>query len=80
MTSYPVYGYITSNVIFVVSQTFGVVTINHNFAPIFYLSFSSFEFKISTNSSNVALGLVATFALLLKMPLHNLSNTGRIDT
>jgi hypothetical protein len=65
---------------FAVSQTFGVVIINHNSAPILYLSFSSFEFKISANFSSVASGLVATLTLLLKMPLRNLSNAGRIDT
>jgi len=39
----------------------------------FQTSFVSLKSKISNGFSIVALILVATFALLLKMPLHNLS-------
>jgi len=72
-------GCISSNVIYVVSQTFSVVVINFCVALMFSLSYSSFESKISIGSSTITPCFVTTLILLLKMLLHSLSNIGHIN-
>lgn len=73
-------GYISSNVGVVTSQTSSATSINYCVTPLYFLSTSSLESKISTGSCYVALGPNVTFDLLFKMFLRKCSNIGCIDS
>jgi hypothetical protein len=70
---------VLTNLVSIASKISSISAINYYAAFIFYLSFSSLESKISTDSSIVAFRFVATFDLQLKMPLRKHSNTNHIN-
>lgn len=73
-------GYISSNMGVVTSQTSIATSINCCVTPLYFLSTSSFESKISTDFCYVALHPSVTFDLLFKMFIRKCSNIGCIDS
>jgi len=70
---------VLTNLVSIASKISSTSAINYYAAFIFSLSSSSLESRISTDSSIVAFGFVATFDFQLKMPFRKHSNTSHIN-